>query len=295
MALIEKTLKKYLEYVANGTSDNNLALCYRKLLNRLAQPDIADNENLQAVVGFDKDDNPVFWDMTSGNLLASAGTGQDTDKVGMNLPILSMVLRFPKEKFCFYNIAFDINCWFPSMDEHCIGSNNFYHNEYYLQENKCTFDDLINSIYDTYQKRKQLTKEELKKLPTILVSTVYLGWFSNLDKISSRLKEMFEDGKNYKIVFYVASYSYVSSNIQTDESKSYIIEEHIKERLNCFPNRLIGKVSKEVSELLLGDDRANRLDLDNSISDFMIFYDGKIETIVKGYCREITRVLCSIV
>jgi hypothetical protein len=99
MALQNQTLKKYAEYEKTSVASVEEREIYRKLLDRLAQSDVSDNENMQAVVGFDEGDEPVFLDMTSSNLFSHSATGHDMDTLGINTILLSMILRFPKEKF----------------------------------------------------------------------------------------------------------------------------------------------------------------------------------------------------
>lgn len=103
MAIIHNTLNDIKQYIHNNNRaddrDKEKAL---HALSLLTCPQIIENTAMQAVVGFDGSNVPLFWDMTEGNLLATCWTGLGMNYMGCATVLVSLLLRFTKEEFQYY-------------------------------------------------------------------------------------------------------------------------------------------------------------------------------------------------
>ena len=68
MAIIQNTMKDVKRYIgSNEQADDTRKEEALRALSLFACPQIAENTAMQAVVGFDERNAPLFWDMTEGN------------------------------------------------------------------------------------------------------------------------------------------------------------------------------------------------------------------------------------
>jgi hypothetical protein len=115
--------KKYGEdYSKQGDRIDDIITLYQKTLDLLTRENVVGNTKMQAVIGFDENDNPVFWDLEKDNLLSTCGCGQGAYLFGQDLALASLDLRFDKSEFAYYVLSSDgANIWNTTNDEHCLG------------------------------------------------------------------------------------------------------------------------------------------------------------------------------
>ena len=76
MVIIQNTMEDVKRYIVrNDQTDDARKKEALRALSLFACPQVAENSAMQAVVGFDERNAPLFWDMTDGNLLATCKTG----------------------------------------------------------------------------------------------------------------------------------------------------------------------------------------------------------------------------
>lgn len=109
MAIIKNTMEDVKRYiVGNEQTDDARKKEALRALSLFACPHVAENTALQAVVGFDERNVPLFWNMAEGNLLATCKTGVAMNYMGCTTALLSLILRFTKEEFRYYLFTDDI-------------------------------------------------------------------------------------------------------------------------------------------------------------------------------------------
>ena len=123
MAIIQNTMEDVKRYiVGNEQADDTREEEALRALSLFACPQIAENSAMQAVVGFDEKNAPLFWDMTEGNLLATCKTGVAMNYMGCTTALLSLILRFTKEEFQYYLFTDDLAPNYLRINEQCAGS-----------------------------------------------------------------------------------------------------------------------------------------------------------------------------
>lgn len=164
MAIIQNTMKDVKRYIgSNELTDDARKKEALRALSLFACPQVAENTALQAVVGFDEKNVPLFWDMTEGNLLATCKTGVAMNYMGCTTALLSLILRFTKEEFQYYLFIDEFAPNYLRKDEHCAGSVSA------LFEGEEDYFHSLEKLFDELNYRNALSDAELKKQPFLLV------------------------------------------------------------------------------------------------------------------------------
>ena len=156
----ENHFKKYIAEATNAICSTDLKNTYLHTVNALKNT-LSDCDVSKAVVGFDNEDRPIFWDMEKGNLLAAASLGTSIDSMGCCLPIFSMTLRFSPDEFRFFYLSDDVYRFAALFQEHCRGES------YIWSDNK---NEICGKIVDELQYRSRLEINKLKKEPFLLIA-----------------------------------------------------------------------------------------------------------------------------
>lgn len=145
--------------------DERVRAAYDKVLNALTQEEVLSNENMQAVIGFDENGKPVFWDLEKDDLLSTCACGEGTYMYGQDLPIMSLELRFGKDKFAYYTLAGDGAFWWnKSIDNQCLG----FLGALYQRHNKSNASEYVNGLISIVKDRLNMAEEQLAKEPFLL-------------------------------------------------------------------------------------------------------------------------------
>ena len=164
MVIIQNTMEDVKRYIVrNDQTDDARKKEALRALSLFACPQVAENSAMQAVVGFDERNAPLFWDMTDGNLLATCKTGVAMNYIGCTTVLLSLILRFTKEEFQYYLFIDEFAPNYLRKDEHCAGSVSA------LFEGEEDYFHSLEKLFDELNYRNALSDAELKKQPFLLV------------------------------------------------------------------------------------------------------------------------------
>lgn len=244
MAIIYNTLNDIKQYICNSErTDESYKNEAMKVLPLFECQQITENTAMQAVVGFDDNNMPLFWDMTEGNLLATCWTGIGMNYMGCTTILVSLLLRFTKEEFQYYLFADDMAPNYLRENEHCAGSVNelFYWEEDYFRS--------LENLSAELNYRNTLSEDELKKKPFLLVifgnvcRRIYNKDIENKD--IERFRAMFSlllrKGKRLRAACMVA----------TTHFEDEFLYHDYKETFSCF---IVGRTDQKTAKQLLKSD-----------------------------------------
>ena len=239
MAIIQNTMKDVKRYIgSNELTDDARKEEALRALSLFVGPQVAENTALQAVVGFDEQNAPQFWDMIEGNLLATCKTGAAMNYMGCTTVLISLILRFPKEEFQYYLFMDDLAPDYLRKNEHCAGSVSamFEGEEDYFWSLKKLFDEL--------NYRNALSEAELKKQPFLLVVFGNACRFHG-DKEIERFCAMFS------LLFLRGKRLRVACMVMTTRFELEFLYHQYKDTFSCF---IIGATYPETAKELLQED-----------------------------------------
>ena len=239
MAIIRNTMEDIKRYIgSNGQTDAARKEEALRALSLFANPQVTENSAMQAVVGFDDNNVPQFWDMTEGNLLATCKTGAAMNYMGCTTALLSLILRFTKEEFQYYLFMDDLAPDYLRKNEHCAGSVSamFEGEEDYFWSLKKLFDEL--------NYRNALSEAELKKQPFLLVVFGNACRFHG-DKEIERFCAMFS------LLFLRGKRLRVACMVMTTRFELEFLYHQYKDTFSCF---IIGATYPETAKELLQED-----------------------------------------
>lgn len=239
MAIIKNAMEDIKRYIVGNERINDArkeeAL---RALPLFACPHVAENTALQAIVGFDERNMPLFWDMTEGNLLAACKTGVAMNYMGCTTALLSLILRFTKEEFRYYLFTDDMAPHYLRKNEHCAGSASamFERQEDYLRP--------FEKLFDELNYRNALSETELKKQPFLLV-VFGNGCRFHGDKEIERFRAMFS------LLFRQGKRLRVACMVMTTRFELEFLYHRYRETFSCL---IIGSTFPETAKELLQED-----------------------------------------
>lgn len=239
MAIIKNAMEDIKRYIVGNERINDArkeeAL---RALSLFACPHVAENTALQAIVGFDERNMPLFWDMTEGNLLAACKTGVAMNYMGCTTALLSLILRFTKEEFQYYLFTDDMAPHYLRKNEHCAGSASamFERQEDYLRP--------FEKLFDELNYRNALSETELKKQPFLLV-VFGNGCRFHGDKEIERFRTMFP------LLFLQGKRLRVACMMMTTRFEREFLYHRYRETFSCL---IIGSTFPETAKELLQED-----------------------------------------
>jgi hypothetical protein len=205
--------KKYGEdYSKQGDNVDDIITLYQKALDLLTRENVVGNTKMQAVIGLDENDNPVFWDLEKDNLLSTCGCGHGAYLFGQDLALASLELRFDKSEFAYYVLSGDgANIWNTTYDEHCLGFWNFYGdgvNSPLISDNWIGY---LSKLKDVLNKRQALSKEQLSAEPFLLfvITVPHLlidNWDRDIKAIGDIVNTILDNGKDMRVALYFSEY-----------------------------------------------------------------------------------------
>ena len=114
-----------------------------------------------AIIGFEKDGTPLFWNMEQGHLLAVASLGVAMNYLSCALPIFSLTTHLSPDEFAFYYLADDVFSFSEMFPEYCRGESLLG------MQNK---NEICGRILDELKKRANLNANALAREPFLLVA-----------------------------------------------------------------------------------------------------------------------------
>ena len=262
MAFIYNAMNDIKQYICNNERIDEM---YKneamKLLPLFECPQITENAAMQAVVGFDDNNMPLFWDMTGGNLLATCWTGISMNYMGCTTVLVSLLLRFTKEEFQYYLFADDMAPSYLRENEHCACSVNelFYWEEDYFRS--------LENLSAELNYRNTLSEDELKKKPFLLVvfgNVCRRIYNKDIERFRAMFSLLMRKGKRLRAACMVA----------TTHFEDEFLYHDYKETFSCF---IIGRTDQETVKQLLKNDISDwYFDDQHNYSKYFIFQnEGK--------------------
>ena len=267
MAIIQNTMEDVKRYiVGNEQTDDARKEEALRALSLFACPHVAENTALQAVVGFDERNVPLFWDMAEGNLLAACKTGVAMNYMGCTTALLSLILRFTKEEFRYYLFTDDMAPHYLRKNEHCADSVSA------LFEGREEYFRSLEKLFDELNYRNALSETELKKQPFLLVVFGNACRFHG-DKEIERFRAMFS------LLFRQGKRLRVACMVMTTRFELEFLYHRYKDTFSCF---VVGVTFPETARELLQEDIPDWLVAGDMAHKF-IFQDRKTRARIQTY------------
>ena len=254
MAIIQNAMENIKRYiVGNEQTDDARKEEALRALSLFACPQVTENTATQAVVGFDDDHTPQFWDMIEGNLLATCKTGAAMNYMGCTTVLISLILRFPKEEFQYYLLTDEFAPNYLRKDEHCAGSVSV------LFEGEEDYFRSLEKLIDELNYRNALSEAELKKQPFLLVVFGNACRFHG-DKEIERFRAMFS------LLFRQRKRLRVACMVMTTRFELEFLYHRYKETFSSF---VVGSTYPETAKELLQEDIPDWLVADYGTNAFL--------------------------
>lgn len=239
MAIIQNVMEDIKRYiVGNEQTDDARREEALRALSLFACPQVTENTATQAVVGFDDDHTPQFWDMIEGNLLATCKTGAAMNYMGCTTVLISLILRFPKEEFQYYLLTDEFAPNYLRKDEHCAGSVSV------LFEGEEDYFRSLEKLIDELNYRNALSEAELKKQPFLLVvfgNACRFHGDKEIERFCAMVSLLFLQGKRLR----------VACMVMTTRFEREFLYHQYKE---TFSTLVIGATYPETAKELLQED-----------------------------------------
>lgn len=254
MAIIQNVMEDIKRYiVGNEQTDDARKEEALRALSLFACPQVTENTATQAVVGFDDDHTPQFWDMIEGNLLATCKTGAAMNYMGCTTVLISLILRFPKEEFQYYLLTDEFAPNYLRKDEHCAGSVSV------LFEGEEDYFRSLEKLIDELNYRNALSEAELKKQPFLLVVFGNACRFHGdieIERFRAMFSLLFRQGKRLRI----------ACMVMTTRFELEFLYHRYKETFSCF---VVGATYPETAKELLQEDIPDWLVADYGTNAFL--------------------------
>lgn len=254
MAIIQNTMEDVKRYiVGNEQADDTREEEALRALSLFACPQIAENSAMQAVVGFDEKNAPLFWDMTEGNLLATCKTGVAMNYMGCTTALLSLILRFTKEEFQYYLFTDDLAPNYLRINEQCAGSVSA------LFEGREEYFRSLEKLFDELNYRNALSEAELKQQPFLLVvfgNACRFHGDKEIERFRAMFSLLFRQGKRLRI----------ACMVMTTRFELEFLYHRYKETFSCF---VVGATYPETAKELLQEDIPDWLVADYGTNAFL--------------------------
>lgn len=254
MAIIQNAMKDVKRYIgSNEQVDDTRKEEALRALSLFACPQIAENSAMQAVVGFDEKNAPLFWDMTKGNLLATCKTGVAMNYMGCTTALLSLILRFTKEEFQYYLFTDDLAPNYLRINEQCAGSVSA------LFEGREEYFRSLEKLFDELNYRNALSEAELKQQPFLLVvfgNACRFHGDKEIERFRAMFSLLFRQGKRLRI----------ACMVMTTRFELEFLYHRYKETFSCF---VVGATYPETAKELLQEDIPDWLVADYGTNAFL--------------------------
>ena len=267
MAINQNTHDEIRQYIENNEhADEQYKEEALHALSLLNFPQVADNTSMQAVVGFDDNNMPLFWDMTEGNLLATCWTGIGMNYMGCTTVLVSLLLRFTKEEFQYYLFADDMAPNYLRENEHCAGSVNelFYWEEDYFRS--------LENLSAELNYRNTLSGDELKKKPFLLVifgNVCRRIYNKDIERFRAMFSLLVRQGRRLRAACMVA----------TTHFEDEFLYHDYKETFSCF---IVGRTDQKTAKELLKSNIPDWL-YDARYRNFFIFQNKEKQVQTQTY------------
>ncbi len=267
MAIIYNTLNDIKQHICNSErADESYKQEALNVLKLFECAQIAENTSMQAVVGFNDSNVPLFWDMSQGNLLATRWTGFAMNYMGCTTVLVSLLLRFTKEKFQYYLFSNDLAPNYLRRNEHCAGSVNsfpYWEEDYFLS---------LEHLSVELNYRNTLSEDELNMKPFLLVI------FGNAcccisNKDIERFREMFS------LLLRQGKRLHAACMIMTTRFEDEFLYHEYKETFSCF---IVGKTDQKTAKELLKSNIPDWL-YDARYRNFFIFQNKEKQVQTQTY------------
>ena len=267
MAIIQNTMEDIKRYIgSNVQTDDARKEEALRALSLFACPHVAENTALQAVVGFDEKNVPLFWDVTEGNLLATCKTGVAMNYMGCTTALLSLILRFTKEEFRYYLFIDEFAPNYLRKDEHCAGSVSA------LFEGREEYFRSLEKLFDELNYRNALSDAELKQQPFLLAvfgNACRFRGDKEIERFRAMFSLLFRQGKRLRIACMVT----------TTRFELEFLYHQYKDTFSCF---VVGSTYPETAKELLQEDIPDWLVAGNMAHTFL-FQDREIRAQIQTY------------
>ena len=244
-------VKRYI--VRNDQTDDARKKEALRALSLFACPQVAENSAMQAVVGFDERNAPLFWDMTDGNLLTTCKTGVAMNYIGCTTVLLSLILRFTKEEFQYYLFTDDLVPNYLRKNEHCAGSASAM-----FEGEEDDFRSL-EKLFDELNYRNALSDAELKQQPFLLAvfgNACRFRGDKEIERFRAMFSLLFRQGKRLRIACMVT----------TTRFEREFLYHRYRETFSCL---IIGPTFPETAKELLQEDIPDWLVADYGTNAFL--------------------------
>lgn len=267
MAINQHTYGEIRQYIKNNKYvDEQYKEEALHALSLLTCTQVAENTSMQAVVGFNDSNVPLFWDMSEGNLLATRWTGFAMNYMGCTTVLVSLLLRFTKEKFQYYLFSNDLAPNYLRRNEHCAGSVNsfpYWEEDYFLS---------LEHLSVELNYRNTLSEDELNMKPFLLVI------FGNAcccisNKDIERFREMFS------LLLRQGKRLHAACMIMTTRFEDEFLYHEYKETFSCF---IVGKTDQKTAKELLKSNIPDWL-YDARYRNFFIFQNKEKQVQTQTY------------
>lgn len=150
---------------------------------------------------------PIFWNMSKQNVLASCDSGYGVYSHGHNLPIMSIRENYSVDEVGYYMFVGDGTAWDKNRDEHCIECCELF--RYAQREEK--HDRVVSELLSLIKDRQKMTDEELKTQRHIELFFINLNmpavhdfYVRNKSALDEIVATTFSDGKRIKVGLYLS-------------------------------------------------------------------------------------------
>lgn len=112
---------------------------------------------INALIGMHGSD-PIFWNMSKQNVLASCDSGYGVYSHGHNLPIMNIREHYSAKEVGYYVFVGDGTVWNARYDEHCVACCELYNENQDRKES----DEVVRKLYMLMKEREKMSDDDLK-------------------------------------------------------------------------------------------------------------------------------------
>lgn len=266
MAIIRITMEDVKRYIgSNEQTDDARKEEALRALSLFTCLQVAENSALHAVVGFDDNNVPQFWDMTEGNLLATCKTGVAMNYMGCMTILVSLLLRFAKEEFQYYLFTDEFVPNYLRENEFCAGNDSA------LFDKREVYYSTLEKIFNELNYRKTLSEAELEKQPFLLVV------FGNAYRFFDDNEEIYHE--LFSLLFRQRKRLRVACMVMTTRFEREFLYHQYKDTFSCF---VVGSTYPETAEELLQNDIPDWL-IDGRRTDKFLFQNNGNRVQIQTY------------
>ena len=186
-----------------------------------------DTSELKLVLGFDGENNPVYWNVQKDNLLVTCGAGYGCSEYGFDIAFMDILLRYTKEQIAYYFIAGESAVPYLLADDgRCKGYYSRFQEGGVGEQNRKaakSAEEVCRIVCDTISLRENMSAEELKNQPFIILAVIN-GHLNYDEKFFELTGDIFARGQKTKVAVYASD---------TESLPPYNIVNYLKNRGDC--------------------------------------------------------------